>query len=375
MKSVFICGSGRSGTSMLAGLFSECSYYQGDDLYQSRKANPKGFFENWQINSLNERIILSSIEAGYGQEASGLLQLLYRPGQYWLANLPASLRYVAADEEKKEISSLVAREPFCYKDPRFCYTLEPWLDAAPDALVLCVLRHPGVVVASILKELQSADYLVDLRISVANLYEVWRHMYLRALSLRACGRNVYFINYNDLLGNDKQTELEEFVDAKLNRSFPDKQLDRSDYVGELDETTQAFFSALSGLASERFAGQSQEACAVMAKQFSSSITPQHLLDDIQGSQPHYLSIEVTTAENTLQPLLPEGTLQELLYRFHEQEKDIKKRIAHLESDLAERDRNIGILIQEIDRYKQDMEAIKRSMSWRLTAPFRAIRRW
>lgn len=375
MKSVFICGSGRSGTSMLAGLFSECSYYQGDNLYQSRKANPKGFFENWQINSLNERIILSSIEAGYGQEASGLLQLLYRPGQYWLANLPASLRYVAADEEKKEISSLVAREPFCYKDPRFCYTLEPWLDAAPDALALCVLRHPGVVVASILKELQSADYLVDLRISVANLYEVWRHMYLRALSLRACGRNVYFINYNDLLGNDKQTELEEFVDAKLNRSFPDKQLDRSDYVGELDETTQAFFSALSGLASERFAGQSQEACAAMAKQFSSSITPQHLLDDIQGSQPHYLSIEVTTAENTLQPLLPEGTLQELLYRFHEQEKDIKKRIAHLESDLAERDRNIGILIQEIDRYKQDMEAIKRSMSWRLTAPFRAIRRW
>lgn len=375
MRSVFICGSGRSGTSMLAGLFSECSYYQGDNLYQSRKANPKGFFENWQINSLNERIILSSIEAGYGQEASGLLQLLYRPGQYWLANLPASLRYVATDEEKKEISSLVAREPFCYKDPRFCYTLEPWLDAAPDALALCVLRHPGVVVASILKELQSADYLVDLRISVANLYEVWRHMYLRALSLRACGRNVYFINYNDLLGNDKQTELEEFVDARLNRSFPDKQLDRSDYVGELDETTQAFFSALSGLASECFAGQSQEACAAMAKQFSSSITPQHLLDDIQGSQPHYLSIEVTTAENTLQPLLPEGTLQELLYRFHEQEKDIKKRIAHLESDLAERDRNIGILIQEIDRYKQDMEAIKRSMSWRLTAPFRAIRRW
>ena len=45
MKNIFITGSGRRGTSMLAGLFSQAGYFFGDKLYPPREANPKGFFE------------------------------------------------------------------------------------------------------------------------------------------------------------------------------------------------------------------------------------------------------------------------------------------------------------------------------------------
>ena len=50
VKNCLILGSGRSGTSMIAGILHKAGYFMGDNLYPPRSANPKGFFENWEIN-------------------------------------------------------------------------------------------------------------------------------------------------------------------------------------------------------------------------------------------------------------------------------------------------------------------------------------
>ena len=466
MRSIFVCGSGRSGTSMLAGLFSECGYFQGEDLYPSREANPKGFFENWQINFLNERIILSSLEAKYGPDASGMFQTFYRKGQYWLARLPVDLPCVATTDDKKEISDLVAREPFCYKDPRFCFTLEPWLGAARNALALCVFRHPGVVVASILKELQNAEYLSDLRISISDLYETWRHMYLRMLSMRARGHEVYFVNYNDLFKKTKLAEIEKHVGAKLNRLFPDKLLDRSGYGGDLDEATKDLFDALNDLASQHFTGQPVKTSAALFKRFSTKSGLHHIPIDV--AHPAALKADRPTVGkgDSGGPVFSESELQGFVYRLYEQQKNLEAGIEHkeselykahaklaqgdkqiaslradiglqtgriadleakqqqlmgdysglqiiaaeqkgaivtfetvltqrtvelegLRSDISSRDARIGalesmlvqrdqrtvMLVKEIDQCNHEISTLKGSLSWRVTAPLRAIKRW
>ena len=55
-NNIIILGSGRSGTSMVAGLFRNCGYYMGDNYILPRESNPKGFFEDSEINNI-QRII------------------------------------------------------------------------------------------------------------------------------------------------------------------------------------------------------------------------------------------------------------------------------------------------------------------------------
>jgi hypothetical protein len=54
MRDCIVLGSGRSGTSMVAGALAKAGYFMGDRLYPARDANPLGFFEAPEINSINE---------------------------------------------------------------------------------------------------------------------------------------------------------------------------------------------------------------------------------------------------------------------------------------------------------------------------------
>lgn len=248
---------------MLAGLFARAGYFQGDDLYPPREANPKGFFENWQINSLNERVMLASVEASLGHGAAARAKSLHREGQYWLMGLPAGVSCSAWPEDRVEIETLVARRPFCFKDPRFSYTLEAWMDAAPDAVALCVYRPPGVVIASILSEMQNAAYLHDLRIGVADLYANWRAIYVRLIRMRSAGRAIRFVRYESLFEAGFFSEIETFVGARLDRRFPDRKLDRRAFDGELDPETRAVADALDRLTARGLKGQTERKCLTL----------------------------------------------------------------------------------------------------------------
>jgi len=57
MNNCIILGSGRSGTSMIAGFLHKDGYFLGDRLYKSRDSSPKGFFERKETKSINEQIL------------------------------------------------------------------------------------------------------------------------------------------------------------------------------------------------------------------------------------------------------------------------------------------------------------------------------
>ena len=64
MRNAVNIGCGRSGTSMLAGILHQNGWSLGEDLYiEPSDSNPKGFFEDRDVNSINEEL-LARLEVG-----------------------------------------------------------------------------------------------------------------------------------------------------------------------------------------------------------------------------------------------------------------------------------------------------------------------
>lgn len=226
-RSVLICGSGRSGTSCLAGMFGPETHQHASNLYAPSPSNPKGYFENHEINFLNEEILTYSSLTQFGADTTRALLQGFAPGQLWLARWPDNLATNWTDDQQRRIRALVARQPFCLKDPRFSMTAAAWLAQAPDTLVLGVYRPPAVTAESLLRECRSAADLRDFRISVNDCFTVWRQMYRRLVMLYRGGADVVFLRYQDLFDADRLTQLEARVRAPLRRQFAETRLNRT----------------------------------------------------------------------------------------------------------------------------------------------------
>src|SRR4051812_26970362 len=88
---IFVLGSGRSGTSLLAGLFRRHGLFMGDQPYKARDSNPHGFFEDRSVNDINEALLATHVpisfldkEIIYGKDSP-------THGQRWLTRLPYAI--------------------------------------------------------------------------------------------------------------------------------------------------------------------------------------------------------------------------------------------------------------------------------------------
>jgi hypothetical protein len=246
--SLFILGSGRSGTSMVAGLFRDGPHFIFEQSYPPRDSNPLGFFEDREVNAINEDILRPLLPQrdrregpAYGMDSPG-------DGQRWLARLPVDAQVVASENLRQRIRAAVGRRPFCFKDPRFCYTLDAWRNEAPAARFVCVFRHPAEVVASMLKETRTAPYLRDLAFSVAQGFEVWRMMYRHVLTRHRRHGDWLFVHYEQIFQPETLDRLEAFVGASVDRAFPTPLLKRSRNELPLDAATVEILDELMALA-------------------------------------------------------------------------------------------------------------------------------
>lgn len=243
MKNCLILGSGRSGTSMLGGILHQAGYFMGDKLYRPRESNPRGFFEWKEINGINEDIL-----SFYGGGFTGAIKKkvlkkhsIKSPGknQRWLLSLPPHVPVTYCDTNlEKRIKTVIQREPFCYKDPRFSYTLPVWRRfLGPGTVFICIFRDPGVTVESILKECGSREYLADLSMNAKSAYSVWRNVYSRILSygvntnggsVRAHARDCFFfLHYNQVYDGTALPALANVLGVELHHDFVDKELNRT----------------------------------------------------------------------------------------------------------------------------------------------------
>jgi hypothetical protein len=246
MTAVFnliIMGAGRSGTSLVAGALAHGPWHMGDNYIAPRSSNPKGFFEDSRVNTTNEDILARLLP--YRLNLSDL-----RRNQRWLAKLPTFVKPTASAAIRRAIADLTSRTPFCYKDPRFCYTLSVWRAVMPAAKTIVVFRHPSQTAASIVKECETADYLSNVRMTFKRALDIWLAQYKAVLHHHASGGEWLFVAYEDLLTEPGMERLESFTGAKTDRRFPEPGLHRSKSLTPIPTEHASIFGKLSKLASQ-----------------------------------------------------------------------------------------------------------------------------
>ena len=423
MKNVFVTGSGRSGTSMLAGMFAKAGYFLGDRLYPPREANPKGFFEDEYINALNEEIITYSVRTTFtGPAATGLLGR-YKTGHLWLARFPIEHDFVCNDEQRGAIRGLTARQPFCFKDPRFCFTLENWTARVPDSLVLCIFREPASTVESILKECRSAPYLFDFSISVEDAFAIWREIYWRMLRLYERYSNIRFVYYDDVISGSVLERLDDIVGTKLDRTFPEAGLNRTSSALIVDALSLMVFDALVSLRKDDL-GESRDISRLsLIREVDERLSmaglemPTGERGGIGGGEFSVSGVRPgpdgegprAQAELAQEGREPQGgkdarlaalattvlALREALSQNREQLSNLQRTIASQEARIetlrvevgecnteivelrrkgSEREAEVAALRAEVAKDEAEIAALHASTSWRITKPLRAVAR-
>lgn len=255
MYNVLILGSGRSGTSMLAGTLANSGYNLGanSNYLGENKANPKGFFEDYEINTINEdilKLILPHIP-------EKLRVLFFRSKTFyrarWLAQIPLNKCLKSTSIIDLRIKEIIKQQPFCFKDPRFSYTLPIWKRQLPkDTKFIVIYREPNKTVDSIVRECKENKALLPLKMNKKNAVKVWYLMYkhiLKNYSEDCNKKNWMFIHYNQMFSNDKVLEVEQFLNCKPDNSFAEKRISRSILASEeLDEKIEYMYNKLNILA-------------------------------------------------------------------------------------------------------------------------------
>lgn len=227
MRNALILGSGRSGTSMVAGALAKAGYFMGDSLVPAREANPKGFFEDVDINMINEDLIAQIVPSRLVVMGKEFFRSRPLEGQRWLASVPVGARIPCPRHMVARMRAVTRYEPFCFKDPRFCYTLPAWRSFLNNPAFVCVFRDPASTALSIVKECKEASYLHTLAMTFRRALKVWRLMYSHVLRIHRHEGDWLFLHYDQVLGRDGLHRLQGFVEAPVDHAFPDASLRRS----------------------------------------------------------------------------------------------------------------------------------------------------
>lgn len=236
---------------MVAGLLARAGYFMGRKLDAYRgDTNPKGFFEDPDINALNERI-LEPVVARRPREPIGRLLFPRRSvnWSHWLTCIsPDTIIPPPRDELVEWIRFYTRSRPFCFKDPRFSYTLSAWRREAPTARCICVFREPNRTAQSMVKEARHAEYLRHFKFEYSDALRVWQAMYSRILNEHACAGEWLFVHYDQALDGTVFESLERFTGAQVDRTFPEGSLARTEPVGRFGDDVRATYERLCELA-------------------------------------------------------------------------------------------------------------------------------
>ena len=236
MYNCLILGSGRSGTSMVAGALAQSGYFMGSELYAPRPSNPKGFFEDYEINAVNEAILRPLTPSApppfrprrfHHLLCRTIFSRRFTAGDRWLAKIQVDARLSSSPGIEARIQALTTPGPYCFKDPRFCYTLPVWRPLLNNIRFVCVFRNPTISARSMLQESQSVPKLVGLKLTYADCLEVWRLMYTHVLDIHGQQGDWLFLHYDQVLDGSGLARLAAFLEVTPDRAFPDSTLSRT----------------------------------------------------------------------------------------------------------------------------------------------------
>jgi len=235
MENVVILGCARSGTSMLAEVFHRSGYHLGPELMGPKEGNPHGYFESREVEAINEDLLDECVPprpAGRGARLRRFWHMR-RPNRprRWLLALRRLPKLKGSDATDARIEALAARQPFCFKDPRFVHTLPYWERRLPPLRRICVFRAPLETAASVRREMKAAGHEREVRLSDRRLVALWARNYRRALDQAAGGKPMLFVHYADLLDGGARPAVEAAAGGSLDWSGVEPGLRRSGGAG------------------------------------------------------------------------------------------------------------------------------------------------
>jgi len=240
MQNIIILGSGRSGTSMLTGMLAKSSFHFGDNFeyLTKNKANPKGYFEDYEVNTVNEDILKINLI----NIPESIRKVLFPYSTFyrarWLARIPTNKKITSTIQINNRIEALIKKIPFCYKDPRFSYTLPVWKPILEQHNIvvkyLVIFREPKKTANSIVRECKESDALHPLKMNTNKALKIWKLMYshiIKNYKIDNKKENWMFVHYNQLFSIDILEKIENFIGSPVDKKFPEKQLSRSEDSG------------------------------------------------------------------------------------------------------------------------------------------------
>ena len=248
MRNCIILGSGRSGTSMVAGALHASGYHMGDELLPASSSNPKGYFEDRVVNEVNEDLLGQVVPVKPSGRRGRLYPRGMAYGHRWLAALAPGPVIKVTPEIASRIRWLTRLEPFCFKDPRFCYTLDLWRPALGQVVFLCVFREPGRTAASIITDCHEQQYLKHVRMSRRRALRIWTAMYRNVLDTHSRHGRWEFVHYDQFLDGSAIPRLEAALAAQIDTGFVDARLKRAEGSAVVSRDANSIYDRLCSLA-------------------------------------------------------------------------------------------------------------------------------
>lgn len=229
-RNVVVVGSGRSGTSLVAGLIATAGHHMGGHLVRANEANPKGFFEDYRTLLVNEKL-LAPYTATLPKPRFSRAQIYPEPLgelQRWLAVLWPEVTVEPQPDLDAKMRATLTASPWCRKDPRFCYTLPAWEPLFGGALRLCVFREPSRTANSMI----SVAARQQVKLSFEGALEIWAACYLQVLRQHRQRGEWLFVHYDQVLDGSGIQRIEAAVGAKLDTEVADSALRRAPAAGQ-----------------------------------------------------------------------------------------------------------------------------------------------
>jgi hypothetical protein len=253
LRNCIILGAGRSGTSLAAGALSRQGYFMGTELYGPDHGNPKGYFESWLINGINEDLLAQVVPV---RPRVPLGDTLFRKrppqGQRWLSCLPMKVDFEPSESILHRIETATSQQPFCLKDPRFCYTLSVWRPFTGNPVHLCVFRDPSSTAHSVIKECHRVPAYANFISTYFEAFRLWEAMYGYVLKVHyPQGGEWLFVHYEQLLDGTALNRLGQALGVQVDADFADRSLSRSKAREQIPETASVVYKRLCELADYR----------------------------------------------------------------------------------------------------------------------------
>jgi len=228
MKSCLVLGAGRSGTSMVAGTLVASGYFGGRHTWEGQPGNPKGFYEDRQVNSINEQLLAVGLDQGFADRVRARMPARISPWHRWLMPLPEGAKVVSSPRLDRRIERVLRSRPFALKDPRFCFTLPAWRPHLPsDTRFVVVFREPSRTIRSMIKEVGTASYLRRFELTEASAEHLWLRSYEEIVRQATDTENWLFVHYDQVLDGSGLSAISRHLDSAIDESFVDVALRRS----------------------------------------------------------------------------------------------------------------------------------------------------